>query len=156
MGIFGELDADEIPDNPFWIAKGEYTAFISNAYFHWNEKREQEQLVICYKISDSDSKYYKREARDFFDVYRNLTREEWEAMSESEQAQIERSNGAIKRRLHGQPNKGYPGLGVDLADLDDSEWDPKESLVNKEVIIAIQNYGEEDEGVNVRYANLVE
>lgn len=155
MGIFGGLDIEDIPDNPFWVEKGEYSAFISKAYFHVNEKKDgQNQLVICYTISDSDSKYYNKEVRDWFDVYPDLTKEDYDSMTGPEQAKIDRALSAVKRRLCGQPDQGRPGLGVNHLELDE-DWDPK-TLINKKVIVAVQNYGENNEGMNVRYANLDE
>lgn len=156
MGIFGALDVDDIPDNPFWIEKGEYEAFVSNAYFHTNEKRDnQRQLVICYKITDKESKFYDKEVRDWFDVFPDLTKEDYNAMPGQDQAKIDRSLGSLKRRLCGQSDSKYNGLGVDVSELSDPNWDPK-TLKNKQVIVAIKNYGEDDSQVGIKWVSVVE
>lgn len=154
MGIFGKLDQSKIPDNPFWVEEGEYSAIVTKAFIHYNEKKDKRQLVIEYKIT-TPGKYKGRPVRDWFDLPpENLTQKDMEAMDEEEAAAIERANSAVLRRLCGfkQGEREFPGLGVDREDLDES-WDPK-VLIETEVDLAVVNSGDNNEFSNIRWVNL--
>lgn len=153
MGIFGDLDIDEIPDNPFWVKAGDYLALVSNAYFTFSEKKNVNQLVICYTISSEDSDYYGAEVRDYFDYYPDINKETLQNLPGDERRKIVGALSAIKRRLCGQPDQKRRGLGVDPADLD-GKWEPN-SIVGLEVELGVVNRGENDEYTNVSWANLV-
>lgn len=153
MGIFGQLDSDSIPDNPFYVAEGEYRAQITDAFFQTNKKGKQ-QFVIVYTISDTESEYFNQEVRDWFDHFPDLSRDDYENLSGAEKQAVRRSLSAIKRRLCGTPGTSRRGLGVDAADLD-ADWDPK-SLKGIEVDVAVVNSGSDNEYSNVRWANVPE
>jgi hypothetical protein len=154
VGIFGSLDIDTIPDNPYWVEAGEYQAIISNAFFEHNEKRNQDQLVIAYTIMDQDSKYFNFEVRDWFDYYPDIDEDGLSAMNPAERKDVVSALSAIKRRLCGQPDQGRVGLGVDPTELDEN-WNP-EILIDKQVNLAVVNGGKKNEYTNVKWANLVE
>lgn len=155
-GIFGQLDAESIPDNPFKIDQGEYRAVVSNAFYTVNAKKDnQPQLVIAYSITDKDSKYVGREVRDWLDYFPDITDDNFELLPPDEQARIERALSTIKRRLCGQPKRKPPlkGLGVELSDLDEN-WDP--SVLNgTEVDIAVVNSGDNNEFTNIKWVEAV-
>lgn len=159
MGIFGDLDAKEIPDNPYFVKQGEYTAIISGAAFQKSENkgRDQHQLVISYKIADEDSKFYGQEVRDWFNIFPEMTEDLLDTLPPKERRTVMAANSAVKRRLCGQPDLDRKGLGVDIDELedDDNPWDPT-SLVGLEVDLAIVNRGENNEYTNISWANLRE
>jgi hypothetical protein len=150
MGIFGDLDAEQIPDNPYWVSAGEYTALVTNAYFQ-KTKAGKDQFIIVYTITDEDSEYFNQNVQDWFEYYPEITGEMLEKLSATEKQQVRRALAAIKRRLCGTPGTERKGLGVDPVDLDEN-WDPK-SILNTEVIVAVSNGGSNNEYVNVKYAN---
>lgn len=154
MGIFGSLDANSIPDNPFWVEQGEYRAQVTNAFFQDSKKEGQKQLVICYTIVDKQSKYFNREVRDWFDFYPDIDEETYKSMNGAEQAQVDRTLGAIKRRLCGIARKeDSRGLGVTPEELNE-DWEPK-VLVDTEVNIGVVNSGDDNEFTNVKWAEMI-
>lgn len=153
IGIFGKLDSDTIPDNPFFVAEGEYRAIVTDAFFQTNKKGKN-QFVIVYTISDEDSEFFNQEVRDWFDHYPDIDDDTFEKLSGAEKQAIRRSLSAIKRRLCGTPGSNRRGLGVDPTDLDE-DWDPK-SLKSIEVDVAVVNSGSDNEYSNVRWANVIE
>lgn len=155
IGIFGSLDAKSIPDNPYHVDAGEYRALVTNAYFHRNEDKDLDQLVIVYTIQDETSKFHNRSVSDWFTIFPQLTEEEVALLSPEEERKVEGAMSAVRRRLCGQPKFNRPGLGVPVEDLNDPEWDPK-TLMNTEVDLAVVNSGEENEYTNIRWVNKVD
>lgn len=159
MGIFGKLDASNIPDNPYFVGEGEYTAIITKSFVHNNQKQNKHQLVIEYKILEAEdeenNKYKNKVVRDWFDMFPEMTQEDYDALTPEEQGDIDAANSAIKRRLCGfkSGSKEYPGLGIDVEDLDEN-WDPK-SLVDTEVELAIVLGGDNKEFSNIKWVNLL-
>lgn len=159
MSIFGDLDADEIPENPYWVEEGEYSAVITDAFFHENKKKEDNphQLVICYTITDEDSEYFNNEVRDWFTYFKDMNKEIYQSLSAAEKKEVKSALSAIKRRLCGQKDTDPPrkGLGQPESVLNDPEWDPKE-LVGLEVDLLVSNSGDKNQYSNVRWANLAD
>lgn len=159
MGIFGKLDAKNVPDNPFFVDEGEYTAVIEKAFIHENKKQEKHQLVIQYKITEADDdgneKYKGKQIRDWFDIFPEMTEEDYNDLTPEEQGDVDAANSAVKRRLCGftSGKREFPGLGVDIDDLDES-WDPK-SLVDTEVELAIVLGGDNKEFSNIKWVNIL-
>jgi hypothetical protein len=156
MSIFGQLDAANIPANPYWIEEGEYPAQVTKAYYKTKPDGDR-QLIIVYTINDENSQFNGKPATQFFNlVAEDMTAEKFELLPADEKQRIHNTNAAIKRTLCGNPaNTSQRGLGVDQEELNDDSWQP-ESLVNKNVIIGISNFGKENQGVNVRWVNLNE
>jgi hypothetical protein len=151
MSIFGQLDAANIPTNPFWVDAGEYTAEVTDAKYKIN-KDGARQLIIEYTIDDDASEFVESRVAQFFTlVDPELTQEDLELLPAEEKRNIRRSNAALKRNLCGA--NGRKGLGVNQDDLNDPEWDPK-SLIGSKVNVGVTNYGSNDEGVSVRWVNL--
>jgi len=156
MSIFGQLDAAAIPTNPFFIEKGEYEAEVTKAFYKTN-REEQRQLVIEYTITEEDSQFLDSKASQYFTLPdANMTNETLALLPADEQKAIRRTLSAMKRTLCGNDaNSSQKGLGVDANDLNDENWDP-EVLVGKKVAIGISNYGANNEGVNIRWVNLID
>lgn len=150
MSLFGKLDADNIPSNPFFIEKGEYEAEITDAKF--NVREGKRQLLITFSITDENSSYFEYKATKYFDlVDPNLTAEDLALLPAADQREIRRQLSSVKNALCG--NGRNKGLGVDPDDLNSEDWDPK-VLVGTKVEMAVSNYGPKDQGVNVRWANI--
>jgi hypothetical protein len=154
MGIFGKLDADRIPDNPFKIDAGEYRALITGAFFQYNEKRDMHQFLIVYTIDDETSKFHGKEARDWFNYYPDMDEATYEILPPAEQRKFDEASSAIKRRLCGVPKLNRKGLGIDPADLT-PDWNPG-VLLNTPVDIGIVNSGDDNEYTNVQWVSVIE
>jgi hypothetical protein len=61
----------------------------------------------------------------------------------------------LKRTLCGNENNpSQKGLGINMEDLNDPEWNPEKALIGIQVNLAVNNYGASNEGVSVRWVNL--
>ncbi len=156
MGIFGQLDAANIPTNPFYIEKGDYSAEVTDAKFKTN-RDQVKQLYIQYTINDEDSQFLDSKAVQFFDLPdENMTQEMFSLLPSDEQRKMRRNLAALKRTLCGNDsNSSQKGLGVDQNDLNDPNWDPA-VLMGTKVNLSITNYGATNEGVNIKWVNLQE
>lgn len=153
MSIFGKLDAANIPTNPYYVEAGEYEAEVTKAEFKKNRDGER-QLRIEYTINNEDSLYHDKKLVDFFNLPdADLTFEQLRMLPVDEQKKIQDSLSSLKRRLCGQGNR--PGLGVDMDDLNDENWDPA-SLQGKKVNLGVRNWGADNQGVNISWVNLSE
>lgn len=156
MSLFGKLDSQNIPTNPFFVEKGEYEAEVTRAEFKTNRDQDR-QLHIEYTITSAESQFLDSKVVQFFTlVDPNLTQESFSLLPAEEQKKIRRNLSTLKRTLCGNDgNSSQKGLGVDAEDLNAENWNP-EVLVGTKVILAVQNYGPTNEGVAVRWVNLRE
>lgn len=76
MGLFGELDATDIPENPFYVAPGTYTAVLSEAKVVEKKDQSGQGLSLKWTITDEDSDYYKQNVGEWFDIFPDLTSDE--------------------------------------------------------------------------------
>jgi hypothetical protein len=153
MSIFGKLDAQNIPANPFWIEKGEYKAEITKAAYQTNRDQKR-QLIIEFTINDENSQFLDSKATKYFDlVDPEMTAEQMALLPAEEQKTIRRNLSSLKNALCGSGRN--KGLGVNPDDLNDDTWDPA-VLMGTKVDLAISNYGPTNDGVNVRWANIQE
>jgi hypothetical protein len=155
MSIFGQLDAANIPTNPYFVEQGEYEAEVTNAQFK-TTKNGDRQLQIRYTITDESSAFLDSVVTQFFTlVDPNMTQEDFELLPADEKAKIRKNNSALKRTLCGNENNpSQKGLGIDIDDLNDPEWSPEKALAGIKVDLAVNNYGPNNEGVSVRWVNL--
>lgn len=153
MSIFGKLDAENIPANPFYIEKGEYSAEVTAAKYK-TDREGKRQLTIEFTINDESSQFLDSKAVKYFDlVDPEMTAEKFALLPAEEQKTLRRNLSALKNMLCG--NGRNKGLGISIDDLNDDSWDP-EVLVGTKVDMAISNYGPNNDGVNVRWANIQE
>jgi hypothetical protein len=76
MGLFGELDASDIPENPFYVAPGTYSCVLSEAGVQSKKDNSGEGLSFKWVIEDEDSEYVGMNVSDWFNIYRDITSEE--------------------------------------------------------------------------------
>jgi hypothetical protein len=154
MSIFGKLDAAKIPTNPFFVEAGEYEAEVTGAKYK-DKSDGGRQLIIEYTITDDSSEYIDSKVAQFFNLPDSeLTAEAFELLPADEKKSIRRTMSAIKRTLCGnEGNDRQKGLGVSADDLNDETWNP-EVLIGTKVHLAVNNYGQTNEGVNVKWVNL--
>lgn len=156
MSIFGQLDAANIPTNPFFVEKGEYESEVTDAKFKTN-RDDVRQLFIEYTITDESSAFHKSKVQQFFNlVDPTMTQEAFMLLPATEQQKIRRTMSSMKRTLCGNDgNDKQKGLGVDPDDLNAPDWNP-EVLKGTKVMLAVNNYGPNNEGVAVKWVNLLD
>lgn len=145
-GLFGKLDVDNIPTNPFWIKAGTYDAVVQGV--RKQQTREGRwKLVIRYAITEDGSEFYGNTAEEWIDFDPDMDEDTYESMSAEEKRALKRALSRIKNRLK--------MLGVPDLELGDPELD-LESLTGVDVQIDIVNRGDDDEFVNVQRVKLAE
>ena len=153
MSIFGKLDAAKIPASPYFVEQGEYSAEVNKAEYRKNRDGDR-QLFIEYVITNEDSLFNNRRVGVFFTlVDPEMGEADFLTLPPADQATIHRNITNLKRALCGYGNN--KGLGVTVEDLNDDNWDPA-ILKGLKVDLAISNYGADNQGVNVKWANLSE
>lgn len=80
MSLFGDMDIDEIGDDPFAIAPNTYLAVVTDCYI--KEKDGDKSFIIKWKINEPGSEYHGMGVTEFF----NLIEEgrEWADLSGDE------------------------------------------------------------------------
>lgn len=74
MGLFGEVDANDIPDNPFYVAPGVYPAVLTEIKAV-EPKNDGGKHGIAFKwvIDDEDSEYNGQNVQDWKTYYPDLS-----------------------------------------------------------------------------------
>lgn len=92
MGLFGDIDATEVSDNPFYVAPDKYKCILTEATLV--EKKDQSGHGLSFKwvIEDEDSEYEGFNLSDWNDVFLDLTTEEFTA-------DIKKKTARTKQRL---------------------------------------------------------
>lgn len=104
-GLFGELDADEVPDNPFYVAPDTYHAILSEVSRIEKKDGSGEGLAFKWVIDEPESEYHGNNIQDWKNIYPGLTRDEVTP-------DIKKDNARLKQRLleMGIPEEEMAGL----------------------------------------------
>lgn len=111
-GLFGELDASEVPDNPFYVAPDTYYCVLAEA--NKVEKKDGSGFGLAFKwvIEDEDSEYNKNNIQDWKNIYPDISADEVTP-------DIRKDNARLKQRLieMGIPESEMAGLLDNLEEL---------------------------------------
>lgn len=153
MSIFGQLDAENIPDNPFWVEAGTYMGEVTDAAFK-TKNDGTKYLYIEYTIGNSDSEFLDQKVAHRFDLLDpDMTAEKLEMLPPDEKRKIRMRMSAMKKVLCGDGRN--KGLNVPVNDLNDADWDPR-VLVGLNVDFGVKNYGSGNSGVQVSWVNIAD
>lgn len=95
MGLWGEQDASEISDNPFFVDEGIYLSNLTQ--FEMREKKTGgHQVLMQWVIEDEDSEYEGQNVSDWINVY--ITSE---ARQEADPKQLRMDQSRLRNRLNG-------------------------------------------------------
>lgn len=129
MSIFGELDIDEIPDDPFFIENGTYTFLITKAAWKTITSTDGSDPYTLanygLSVNDETSEFHGKPVQQTFRVYPTLTREVFKEMTSEQQAEIKTNSSRHKVFLR--------GFGVSETEMDqlNAETTP-EMMVGRE------------------------
>lgn len=73
MGLFGDLDANDISDNPFYVAPDTYKCVLTEANLVEKKDGSGHGLSFKWNIDDEDSEYYGNSVNDWHNVFLDLT-----------------------------------------------------------------------------------
>lgn len=81
MGLFGEVDAADIPENPFYVAPGTYYCVLTEANIQAKKNVKDDDpsdsgLSLKWVIEEEDSEYNNQNVSDWFNLYPNITQDE--------------------------------------------------------------------------------
>jgi hypothetical protein len=92
MGLFGELDAAEISDNPFYVAPDVYKCILAEANRVQKKDLTGEGISFKWVIEDEESDYYGSNVSDWLNIYPDVSGDEVTP-------KIKQSNARLKSRL---------------------------------------------------------
>lgn len=94
MGLFGDQDADDVSDNPFYVAPDVYRCTLAEAGVQQKkeEKGGGEGLSFKWVVTDEESDYHGNNLSDWHNIYPDVTKDE-------ETADIRRDRARLKKRL---------------------------------------------------------
>lgn len=119
--LFGEVDSDDIPEDPFYIAPGTYDCVVIDAAFVTKKDGSGHGLSIKYQIEDSESEFDGNTIPEWKNVYPDLTPEDMTP-------EIKRHLSFVKQRL-GQ-------LGVPAGEMN-SILDNLDSLIGIKCVVNV-------------------
>lgn len=141
MGLFGDVDASDIPDDPFYVAPGTYLCVVSDAQIREKKDGSGSGLAINYEITEPES--------DF----NGMRIQEWKNRhtgSDLDSGQRQ-DNARIKQRLLAL------GVSESLMNEDPDEW--LTGLIGVEVYVTVtENYSKDGtrKYTNVQNTRLVD
>jgi hypothetical protein len=70
LGLFGDMDIDEVPDDPFFVAAGTYLCSCTDAKIMESKKNPGQQgLYIQYTIDEPRSDFHGMTLSDWFQLF---------------------------------------------------------------------------------------
>lgn len=139
MGLFGEVDAEEVSDNPFYVAPDTYKCVLSEANRVSKKSGDGEGLSFKWVILDEESDFYQNSISDWKNIYPDIT-------SEDVTPDIKKDMARLKGRLKEM------GLSAEQMDtlLDDENLD---LLVGTEAYVIVTETKDKDDPEKV-YSNV--
>lgn len=114
--LFGEMDASEVPDDPFYVAPDTYYCKLAEVkrvqIKNPKENGPEEGLSFKWVIEEDDSPYNGLNVQDWKAIYPNVSKDDITA-------EIRKDNARLKGRLleMGVPESEMGGLLSNLEDL---------------------------------------
>lgn len=115
MGLFGKLDVDQVPDDPFAVGEGTYSGIVSSAQTRQTQEGV-DKFIVNYEVQEpEDSEYVGNNASEWFTYYPDLTESDLAEMDPRDRQQVNRDMASLKRRLK------HLGLDDEQLDLEAEE-----------------------------------
>lgn len=144
MGLFGDKDASDIPDDPFHVDNGKYYSVLTEIKQINNEEKGTNALSFTWKIQDEDSDFDGNTVQDWKNYYPDLTEEDLTP-------EIQKDLSRLKQRL--------TQIGVPEEEMNDF-LENKEDYVGTEAYITVKNWQNQDDpskkGRNITFVQLPE
>lgn len=137
MGLFGEVDAAEVPDNPFYVAPDTYFCVLTEANVVDKKDGSGQGLAFKWAIQDEDSEYHGNNIQDWKNIHPDVTADEITP-------DIKKDNSRLKQRLL--------EMGVSESEMN-SLLDDLESLVGLEAYVTVTESTDKNDPTKV-YTNV--
>ena len=69
MGLFGDQDANEVSDNPFYVAADVYQSVLTEFTLRSSKDGEKKGLSFQWTIEEEDSEYFHNTVSEWINVY---------------------------------------------------------------------------------------
>jgi len=123
--LYGEMDVDQIPDNPFNIdEEGSYTGNVSKSEMRTTQGKGDEpgltKWVITYEDTDEDSAQFGKNASEWLTTYPDMTPDDLAELAPADRKQVIRDLSRVKNRLKslgfedGQVSSVEDVVGIDV------------------------------------------
>jgi hypothetical protein len=149
MGLWGDQDASEISDNPFFVEEGAYVSNLTQFELRHNEQRETDSILMQWTIEEEDSDYEGDNVSDWINVY--LTSE---ARQAADKASLRRDQARLKSRL--------TAIGMsndEMNELVDDEGNFNEELAEKYIgtlrVVEVKVRPGKGSNEDKKYSNIV-
>lgn len=76
MGLFGDIDAADVPENPFYVAPDTYPCVLSEANVVDKKDGSGKGLAFKWVIENDDSEYNGQNVQDWFNIYPDITEDD--------------------------------------------------------------------------------
>lgn len=119
-GLFGGIDASEIPDDPFYVAPDTYLCILVEAQTASSRDGSRHGLTFKWKINDPDSEFNEMTISDWNTYYPNGTEGE-------DATAVRRNMSNLKKRLL--------SMGVSEEDMSSPEF-----LENLDELLGLEAY----------------
>lgn len=142
-GLFGGMDASEIPDDPFYVAPDTYECILVEAQTASSKDGSKHGLTFKWKITESDSEYNDQTISDWNTYYPDGTEGE-------DPTAVKRNLSNLKRRLL--------SMGVteeEMSAPDFTDADNLDGLLGLEAYVSVKETKDKNDP-NKRYTNITD
>lgn len=124
MGLFGDADVAEIPDDPFHVDDGTYLTALTEVKAIQTNADGQDKLVLKFSILD-EGEFYGNSVQDYKNFYPDATDEEIEADPDKK-----KDLARLKQRL--------ASIGVPVEEMN-SFMENHEDYLQNEYFVTVKN-----------------
>ena len=140
MGLFGDIDAQEVADNPFYVAPDTYKCVLAEAGVNTSNDGSKRGLTFKWVIDDEDSEYYQNSVSDWLTLHDDKSADELTANDKKD-------NARIKQRL---TQMGLTELQMNVLLEDDN----LEEMVGLEAFVEIKESQGKGDNEGKVYSNI--
>lgn len=131
MGLFGDVDAEEISDDPFFVGAGTYETVVTEAnIIQPKDDTKKPGLAVKFQITDEDTEFHGLNVSTWNTVYLEPLTED-----EKRDATVKRNLSFLKARLG--------DLGISEEDMDTLD-ENLDSLVGNEYYVTVKESPNDD------------
>lgn len=92
FGLFGAMDIEDIPDDPWFVGQGWYQATVTKSVRHTKKDSSGYAWIIQYTIDEPESQYHGFTKGDWFDLHLQPGMKFKDLKAEEQQAVIRMKN----------------------------------------------------------------
>lgn len=141
MGLFGELDASDIPENPFYVAPDTYYCVLTEANVVDKKDSTGQGLSFKWVIENDDSEFNGMNVSDWFNIYPDITQDEMTP-------KIRQDMSRLRQRLT------QMGLTTEEMNDLDSDASAREELIGMHAYVTVKETTDKQDPEKV-YTNIV-